>query len=272
LGQKAHVNLSGKVKNMIETCLEEILKLIYKDYKIKVNEFNTISMRGLSKLCGIEESGLREHFKHQHSKLFQKLEKKGFSPKEFNKCGVPFCAIPVILNWYVEKGKSPVAKIIQGVFAELGFIIYCDYLFRDDNENKDKLLNTKKLVGGLSKIISEVEIKQKSKDCGAELLIELEFVKLYPESLRQVETPVGTIDVLTNDEVIEIKSAKQWKAALGQVLTYGGQYPNHKKRLHLFGTIENDKRTMVETECLKFNVCVTWHEDLKKQRNTKYTP
>lgn len=50
----------------------------------------------------------------------------------------------------------------------------------------------------------------------------------------EVITPVGMIDILTTDEIIEIKTWGEWKSAIGQILSYGFYFPGHKKRIHLF--------------------------------------
>ncbi|MDJ0719082.1 MAG: hypothetical protein QNJ54_33460 [Prochloraceae cyanobacterium] len=61
--------------------------------------------------------------------------------------------------------------------------------------------------------------------------------RLHQQSggLKEVATPAGRIDLLTNTEIIEIKRIGDWKAALGQILVYSAYYPEHQKRLHLFG-------------------------------------
>ena len=50
----------------------------------------------------------------------------------------------------------------------------------------------------------------------------------------EVLTPTGCIDCLTKNEVIEVKYYRNWKSGIGQVMSYGTNYPSHKKRLHLF--------------------------------------
>lgn len=50
----------------------------------------------------------------------------------------------------------------------------------------------------------------------------------------EVLTPSGCIDCLTADEIIEVKYYRNWKSGIGQVMSYGTNYPSHKKRLHLF--------------------------------------
>ncbi|CAM9155877.1 unnamed protein product [Pylaiella littoralis] len=47
-------------------------------------------------------------------------------------------------------------------------------------------------------------------------------------------TPAGCIDVFTKEEVIEIQHYKNWKSGIGQVKAYGGYYPRHITRLHIF--------------------------------------
>lgn len=77
------------------------------------------------------------------------------------------------------------------------------------------------------------------------------------KGLREVHTPHGRIDVLTDTEVIEVKVFEQWKAGLGQVLSYGRFYPNHKLRLHLFGCTRRKALDEVIRTCKSFNVEVT---------------
>lgn len=92
--------------------------------------------------------------------------------------------------------------------------------------------------------------------------VENKLAKSIKGSIQQVMTLVGTIDILTLTEVIEVKAVTSWKAALGQVLVYGGQYPSHTMRLHLFGSVRSDMRELIEKECQRFHVRVTWESDI----------
>ena len=85
----------------------------------------------------------------------------------------------------------------------------------------------------------------------------------------EVKTLAGKIDLLTNDEIIELKSIKSWKSALGQILVYGDYYPNHQKRIHLFGETQKSYLDMVIKHCKKRNVIVTY-ESTKKNINNFY--
>ncbi|MDV3002505.1 MAG: hypothetical protein N5P05_004160 (plasmid) [Chroococcopsis gigantea SAG 12.99] len=79
--------------------------------------------------------------------------------------------------------------------------------------------------------------------------------------LSEISTPVGRIDLLTDTEIIEVKRFGDWKAALGQILIYSAFYPEHQKRIHLFGCkTELEKLFDVESACLGFAVKVTGEE------------
>lgn len=76
----------------------------------------------------------------------------------------------------------------------------------------------------------------------------------------EVKTPVGYIDVLTDKYVYEVKIAKRWKEAVGQVLAYQAHYPNHKPRLYLYGKPSIKKKT-IEEQCRALGIVVVWHRD-----------
>lgn len=76
----------------------------------------------------------------------------------------------------------------------------------------------------------------------------------------EVVTPVGRIDLLTATEIIEIKRINDWKEALGQLLAYSPSFPQHTKRIHLFGKSDLAKLTAARTTCKEFNITVTFEE------------
>ncbi len=75
---------------------------------------------------------------------------------------------------------------------------------------------------------------------------------------REIKTPVGRIDILTCSEVIEVKHVSVWKAAVGQAILYSAYYPQHGKRIHLFGNVEFNQKELIEIACIKIGVRVTW--------------
>lgn len=74
----------------------------------------------------------------------------------------------------------------------------------------------------------------------------------------EVLTPVGRIDLLTDRQVIEVKSVDLWKAALGQAVAYGSYYPHHGLRLHLFGECDQKRKKAITQCCAKQKVEVSW--------------
>lgn len=74
----------------------------------------------------------------------------------------------------------------------------------------------------------------------------------------EVITAVGRIDLLTDTQIIEVKSFSEWKSALGQILAYSAFFPTHQKRIHLFGNeTQLIKLPDVEIACLSFDILVT---------------
>jgi hypothetical protein len=55
----------------------------------------------------------------------------------------------------------------------------------------------------------------------------------------EVKTAFGYVDLLTDTKIIEIKNATNWKDALGQILCYSIEYPEHTKVIVLFGEIKD---------------------------------
>lgn len=75
---------------------------------------------------------------------------------------------------------------------------------------------------------------QKSDKSQYELECSGKLAKLV-KGVREVSTPAGRIDVLSNECLYELKIAQNWKHALGQLLVYGFYYPNHRLVLVLLG-------------------------------------
>jgi len=75
--------------------------------------------------------------------------------------------------------------------------------------------------------------------------------------ILEVKTPAGDIDLLTADQVIEVKRVNDWKSALGQILVYGKYYPSHQKRIHLFGETQTSYLELIRSHCSTLNVIVT---------------
>ena len=74
----------------------------------------------------------------------------------------------------------------------------------------------------------------------------------------EVRCPTGYIDLLTESEIIEIKSISGWKSAIGQVVVYGKSYPFHQKRIHLFGAATQESLIFIKDSCVSLGIVVTF--------------
>ena len=85
------------------------------------------------------------------------------------------------------------------------------------------------------------------------------LINHFPTALKEVKCPAGRIDLLTEAQIIEVKKISDWKSALGQILVYSAYYPEHKKRIHLFGSdADKEKLLDIELSCSAFDVLVTF--------------
>lgn len=85
-------------------------------------------------------------------------------------------------------------------------------------------------------------------------LREKELQEKYKKKLnakREVKTPVGYIDLLTDNKLIELKIASNWKYGIGQLICYGTYYEDHDKWLYLFDhdDLSIDEKKNIELIC-----------------------
>lgn len=70
------------------------------------------------------------------------------------------------------------------------------------------------------------------------------------------------IDLLTSNELIEVKSAKKWGKAIAQIQAYSRFYPHHRKRLHIFGlyAVKNPRAVLESAKnvCSALGIVLTW--------------
>lgn len=79
--------------------------------------------------------------------------------------------------------------------------------------------------------------------------VELEVrqrLALEVDGAQAVANVYGEIDILSDQEVIEVKWAPKFLHALGQILGYGESYPTKGKRVHLFGSAEEVDRVVAK--------------------------
>ena len=71
---------------------------------------------------------------------------------------------------------------------------------------------------------------------------------------KTMPTRVGQIDILTAEKIIEVKNVYRWKEGIGQLMVFGIMFPNHRKKLHLFGKFPKRKNGKFSTELLTFEL------------------
>lgn len=78
---------------------------------------------------------------------------------------------------------------------------------------------------------------------------------------REVPTTGGYIDLLTDDEIIEVKTVKKWKDGVGQLMVYSGYFPSRKLRLHLFGKCHRSYESCIISNCTRLGIEVSFEGD-----------
>lgn len=106
--------------------------------------------------------------------------------------------------------------------------------------------------------VGDIDFNSKEKGPSAEKKIQKRLAGQLTGSSKEVCTPAGRIDILTSEEIIEIKEWQRWKEAIGQVTCYGNYYPSHRKRIHFFGTAHSDFISLVISHCDRVGIIVTW--------------
>lgn len=93
-----------------------------------------------------------------------------------------------------------------------------------------------------------------------EALVRDALAASIPGARTEVCCSSGFVDVVTSEEIIEVKRAQLWKGGLGQVLVYSKDFPGLRPRLHLFGPRSYEHFALAHTACNLFGVSVTTEE------------
>lgn len=98
-----------------------------------------------------------------------------------------------------------------------------------------------------------------------------EFGELF-DARREVKTPVGFIDLLTDTKLIEVKRLTDWKHAVGQLLCYSRFYPDHELWLYLFDcsvgtTNDEDLDDLDDLDDLIDQICATHQIKVRRLPN-----
>ena len=100
---------------------------------------------------------------------------------------------------------------------------------------------------------------------GGRKLVREEFVRDHVAKCHHGEKEViidnlGRIDVLTRKSIIEVKKAKAWMAAIGQLVVYNHFYPSHQKVLYLYGPVALDRQKVIKDITQKEGIVVIFDQ------------
>jgi hypothetical protein len=178
-------------------------------------------------------------------------------------------------NHYMENKKT------KAFIEKLSSVIRMTDLIEKNNGGKDQetwvhpliLINASHWLGfedlvrdclekngvKLIKFNPKFTLKEAQKPKGSEHRISNKLQLMYGGK-REVKCKSGYIDLLTPTYLIEVKDARGWKGAIGQVLVYGLHYPSRKLKLVLFNVKNITPKKHIENVCENFNINVEWYK------------
>jgi len=75
---------------------------------------------------------------------------------------------------------------------------------------------------------------------------------------RELTVASGRIDLITSTHIYEVKIAKDWKHAIGQVLVYCTHFPDRQPVIALFGKVSHTLVRTIDKACDIIGVEVLW--------------
>jgi Fe2+ or Zn2+ uptake regulation protein len=128
-------------------------------------------------------------------------------------------------------------------------------------------LEIKKAIGKRDNL--EWRIGQKLKEQNKSKIVTAREIKesINNSALKKMKIE-WWVDIFTNEELIEIKRADEWKDGIGEVLSTKVYFKDLTPHLHLFTIPQNNKsekyrreenKQIVEEVCEKLGIKLTWH-------------
>lgn len=166
----------------------------------------------------------------------------------------------------VSRGSFEVktAEVKTGVGLRVSELInmttVLQWLVQDNPSMINPLINKVEELTGTRLPVPLFKSPQKSKIKFPEKKVQKRLSNLINGKI-EVQCKTGAIDILTDTEIIEVKKAKDWKHAIGQVLVYQLEYPDHKARIHLYEDCSNEFKQMVRSFASQLNVTVSFEDE-----------
>ena len=89
------------------------------------------------------------------------------------------------------------------------------------------------------------------------ITIKNRLARTYRGSI-DVPTLYSTIDILSNDRIIVVKSLNNWAEGVGLLYSHATQFPNKTKHLHIHNTnVNNDRLNKIMALVNQLNISLT---------------
>lgn len=92
----------------------------------------------------------------------------------------------------------------------------------------------------------------------SENLKHIEKLATILEGKTEVSFECGNIDILTEGEIVEVKTNINWKTGIGNLIVSKLYFPNHTPILYLFGDISDKRKATIEKTCSDLGISVMW--------------
>ena len=135
--------------------------------------------------------------------------------------------------------------------------IYLDWLIRDNPTIFDDVVCFIKNTTNRDVAYPRLFSAEKKKYRHPEKKVQKRLAKRLNGKM-EVSCKTGTIDIMTETEIIEVKKAKDWKHAVGQSLVYQLEYPHLQPRIHLYEECSEEFKSMVVSFCSRLNIIATF--------------
>lgn len=181
--------------------IAEIIEQIKQEIEVDANGQGKASIRGAARLANIDAGGLLKSLKTavdiSHSKLAEKLIRKGFEPVEilqWSQSGIPDLAVATIVHYYAkEAGKrcNELAKLACEAFEGIGVRAWIQDLlgWTKPDTTAETAMTQIQLIAAVAKHLAEQEqrlLEQEQRQ--HEILHRLKAVEVEQD---RVNTPCG---------------------------------------------------------------------------------
>lgn len=94
-------------------------------------------------------------------------------------------------------------------------------------------------------------------------LLKPNFISLLAKKVNgteNIETELGWLDILTDDYIYQVKEMTKFKQAIGEIISFGGLYPAHKKVIafYAYHYFPDEAIAKIESICAKNDISIIY--------------